>query len=409
MGEGEGAPGATETKMPEGFLKNRDSVRKRDPRIVLYLGAGASHFAGYRTFADFPVLIFDPNVRQAEGLSPLPPNAERLLSAIKDSLERTDGWTTHDRFLWRLNEYQHLLDLNQADPALQPFLRDATKLYDLFLCTTEAINVMANTTVRHYSGNRVDDAHKNNGAMYESMRGAYELYVEMAKLNGPQPYLPIFTTNYDMLIEDLCGHFRDDAGSPILVNGLPDMKEEGGIWTCSPYDEIPQARPVLHLFRLHGCACWFYHSTGDGNIYFHRVDAGQQSVRKLCAMYPGLERERGAGPHGHSFRAFHDLLQVCELIIFIGFSFRDDDVMHVLLKALADRRGALRVLIVDNMYTKHNVQGRLREAERRSTFPTYVPYDDEITSLRLDFGLQEGFAAEILRACVSLIGKENRR
>lgn len=126
-------------------------------------------------------------------------------------------------------------------------------------------------------------------------------------------------------------------------------------------------------------------------------------IRNLCAMYPGLERESGAGPHGHGFRSLYWLLGVCDLLVFVGFSFRDDDVMHVLLKALADRRGRLKILVVDNTYVATNVLHCLKEAARRSTFPAHVPDEGVITSLKLNFGIDADFDNRILNRCRDLL------
>ncbi len=377
-----------------------------DPRVVLYLGAGASQFAGYRTFADFPVLVFDRSVRRSEGLHDLPPQAERLLTAIKEALEAKSKPTTHDMFLWRIEQYRQLLILNSQDPALQPFLREARGLWDLHVCTEDAVNVMATTTVHHYSSDRVRVAHESDPNVYRNMRLVYELLLAMADLNGAGSHLPIFTTNYDMLVEDLCHEFCNGSKRPVLVNGLPNVSQERATWTPAVYEGRSPASATFHLFRLHGCACWFYHHQGNEGIYFHRVDAAQQSIWDLCAMYPGLEMERGAGPHGYGFRAFHRYLQACDLVVFIGFSFRDDDVMHVLLKALAERKGQLKVLMIDKMYTTCDVQMRLREAARRSPFPVREPNDKEMIGLKLVFGSEEAFADKVISACKTLLGKE---
>jgi hypothetical protein len=381
---------------------NSDNVEESFPNILLYLGAGASSFANYRTFADFPLLLFDKKIRQAEQLPSLPPNAERLLGAIKDSLEKIDGWTTHDRFLWTLNEYQKLLDLNVSDLALQPFLRAATQLYDLYICTTEAVNVMANTTIRHYSSNKVNDAKGNNLAAFNNMQRVWSFYSELAKLNGPLSCLPIFTTNYDMLIEDLYTEFSSPGANSKLVNGIANLDRDGGEWSSNLYAHT-RSSSTFHLYRLHGCACWYYHQQGDSSVYCHRNNSSNMGVRNLCAMYPGLEHEKGAGPHGFGFRRFYNLLQKCKMIIFIGFSFRDDDVMHILLKALAERHDSLKILVVDKLYSSQNIQGRLKEGARRSTFPTYVPAIKEIEALTIDFGVKSGFENEILNKCKSLI------
>jgi hypothetical protein len=126
-------------------------------------------------------------------------------------------------------------------------------------------------------------------------------------------------------------------------------------------------------------------------------------------MYPGLERERGSGPHGHGFRAFYHLLRLCDLIVFIGFSFRDDDVMHIVLNALAERRERLKVLIVDNSLTAPNVASCLEEAERRSSFPARTPKEGSIKGMKLRFGIDAGFDDAILNECNALLRKGNNR
>lgn len=388
-----------------------EALMATPPSVVLYLGAGASQFAGYRTFADFPVLLFNQTVRDAEQLPPLPDAAIRLLTEIKVALESQDGWTTHDRFLWRLNEYEHILNLNRSDPAIQPFLRDASRqLFDLWCCTQAAVNVMAQTTVRHYSSNRVVPAHQSDPTTYQNMKRAYSLYMKMAELNGASGCLPVFTTNYDMLIEDLCSEFHESSTTrQPLANGLLHVNEEGETWVPLTCDGKCTACSILQYFRLHGCASWFYAQPGDPNVYFHRKDAHTKPISNLCAMYPGLERERGAGPHGHGFRALYRMLQVCDLIVFIGFSFRDDDVMHVLLKALAERQGQLQLLIVDSTYTKHNVASRLEEAARRSTFPADVPEDTCIVAMKVRYGVDEGFDDRILTQCKQMLRKRRSK
>lgn len=42
------------------------NCKHRKPRVVLYLGAGASFFAGYQTFVTFPELLFNRQLRATE-------------------------------------------------------------------------------------------------------------------------------------------------------------------------------------------------------------------------------------------------------------------------------------------------------------------------------------------------------
>ena len=97
------------------------NLKEIKSKVILFLGAGASHFAGYKTFVTFPQLLFEKELREQEGIPPLPINSERILIAIRDSLIKNNKATTHDNFLWRLDAYTQFLRLNQRDEVLQEF------------------------------------------------------------------------------------------------------------------------------------------------------------------------------------------------------------------------------------------------------------------------------------------------
>ena len=376
---------------------------KKPPKVILYLGAGASYFAGYHTFFDFPDLLFDAKLRKAEGMPDLDPNSERILIAIRDSLAQNNQATTHDNFLWRLEGYNQFLRLNMIDPALQGFIRDSSRLYDLSTCTQEAISQISTTTVRHYGSKRVEQAKLADSLTYENMRKVLCLYHAIAEINGPEATLPIFTTNYDLFMEDLVTEFAGKDKIPVaLINGIPGQTKELMAWNEREYSR-QNSLSTFHLHRLHGCVSWFYHDQGDNNVYFHRKDAAQQPINKLYAVYPGREARIGIGPHGNSFRTFYQQLQVCDLVIFIGFSFRDDDVMHVLLKALAERRGRLKILVADLVNNKDDVSNKLEDASHRTSFPFRIPRSGEIESVSMSFGSDAGFDTSILDLCQRLI------
>jgi len=383
--------------------------RDERPKVILYLGAGASSFSGYYTFVGFPELLFNIEIRKSEGMPLLFPNSERILMAIRDSLVRNNKATTHDNFLWRLDGYRQFLRLNQSDYVLQDFLRENARLYDLHICTEQAIQQISSSTIHHYSMNRVQNAKDSGSILYEKMRKVHALYREISTLNGSNAILPIFTSNYDMLIEDLIAEFGSQGNIPVILgNGIPGLTREWATWTSEEYRNCESLTPQFHLHRLHGCVCWFYHSQGDSSIYFHRCDATLQETDKLCAMYPGRETKIGMDPHGHSFRAFYEDLLICDLVIFIGFSFRDDDVMHMLLKAMYERRGDLSILVVDQLYTKSDVVKRLEDSARRFQFPSRLPKHGEIDSLRMTFGVDIDFDDKIFDRCKLLLNHRSR-
>lgn len=378
--------------------------KQTEARVLLYLGAGASCFADYHTFVTFPELLFNANLRAENNMPPLAQNAERILSAIRESLRRNNKATTHDNFLWRLDGYTQFLRLNQCDDALQGFLRNNTRLYDLHICTEQAVNQISATTIKHYSLNQVLRAKAKQNKIYDDMKRVYNLYTQIAFLNGDPPWLPIFTTNYDMLLEDIVSEFSANSYTGIpLINGIDGLTTEEAAWDPSLYNCHRKNPEGFYLWRLHGCVCWFY-DEARSEICFRRRNTGDLEKVRLCTMYPGNETEYvGNDPYGFAFRSLFSHLQKCELIVFIGFSFRDDDVMHVLLKALDERRGRLKILIVDPLYTHYDVYGNLKSAASRTPMPYRLPIDKNMHSIQMSFGERDDLDKMILDKCKDIL------
>jgi len=343
-------------------------------------------------------------------MAPLPANAERILSAIRESLRRNNKATTHDNFLWRLDGYTQFLRLNQCDEALQDFLRNNTRLYDLHICTQQAVNQISATTITHYALNQVERARAARGARYDNMRRVYELYSALAALNGDPPWLPIFTTNYDMLFEDLVTEFGSTDSTKLqLITGIDGLTTEEAAWNPRLYRTNHRPPVGFYLWRLHGCVCWFY-DAARSEICFRRRNAANLEQVRLCTMYPGNETEYvGNDPYGLAFRSLYAHLQRCELAVFIGFSFRDDDVMHVLLKALEERRGRLKLLIVDPLYTHCDVYGNLKGSSSRTPLPYCLPDGKDMNSLQVTFGDRDDRDSGVLAECKAMLANKEKR
>ncbi len=284
---------------------------------------------------------------------------------------------THDNYLWLLTDYHNFCEKFDTHTGLQsrfPRISDDIRSFDRL--STTVINDLTKTTFCHYSRPR------ETGAIGEEIRSLYE---DLASQNDPtDPFLSIFTTNYDLLLEDI---FTDSRRLPAKVpfcNGIPGRTRRGAKWTPKAY-----ANTGINLYRLHGCIGWFQDNMEDpgASVSFCRPDSiDADFINRLCVMYPGRELERGRNPHGFGFKAlFHALLN-CRAVLFIGFSFRDDDVMQVLLAANALRVHPLRLLMVDPRITPGDVLHNLEGAARRSAFQVKLPSETEFDWLRTSFG-----------------------
>ena len=427
---------------------------KDKPKVILFLGSGASAFVGYRTFATFPELLLNQRIRAEEGLGPILPEIESLLKEVKEQLNVRSEPTTHDNFLRILYEYKKLwLDLRTDSILRSRFLSKTMQWSDFanFSETVEdAIREIAITTARHYSKNRVNDDNTNkineicdsliNSIKQEKInenskeKKINEInkksnsFLELAKQDIPQnkennkinqirdfyvklatennsrkPYLPIFTTNYDTFIEDL---FKDSKPKFLVEDGMQECKEKCAQFRerCSEHfwdkDKYDSTHGGLHLMKMHGCVRWFYKSNDQNKkdeenqkVCFYSknyLEMSKPNLDKLCVMYPGRKQFPGYDPQDFAFNKFYEMLLECEIIIFIGFSFRDEDINHLLMSAYKQRKSksshTFEIFALDPNINNVYIRNEFKKTKYNTEFPIEIPSDSDIKYSNFRFG-----------------------
>lgn len=353
---------------------------------ILFLGAGASDFAGYQTFRRFGDLLLDEGLRYRENLPGIATETPRLILEMQSALERMQRPATHDNYLWLLTDYHNFCEKFDTHTGLQsrfPRITDDIRSFDSL--STIVINDLTRTTFCHYSRER------HTGVAGEEVRSLYE---HLATRNNPSdPFLPIYSTNYDLLLEDLFADSRRTPSRIQFFNGIPGRTRRGARWSPKAYETAG-----VHLYRLHGCISWFHDNLENpgSSVSFVRPESiDGDLLNRLCVMFPGRELERGRNPHGYGFRLLFSSLLRCKVALFIGFSFRDDDVMQVLLAANALREHPLRIFMVDPRIGPSDVLANLDGAAKRSAFQVRLPRDGDLHWLRQNYG-QPGVKQAVL-------------
>ena len=278
---------------------------------LLFLGAGASQFAGYHTFQRFGDLITDPVVRLKEGLPDQSDETPRLIESLNQALSAMHRPTTHDNYLWLLTDYHTFCGKFDTHSGLQdrfPRIRDEIHAFDSTI--VNVINDLTQTTYCHYCRQR------DLGPKGQEVRSLYE---ELSIINNStDPFLPVFTTNYDLLIEDMFDDKRDSSVAVQLINGIPNRTRKGAKWNPKLYQ-----KGGVHLYRLHGCVAWFRapEDQSQNPVSFARPDClDGDMLSRLCVMFPGRELQVGNDPHAYAFRRLYSYLLCCKKAVFIGFS-----------------------------------------------------------------------------------------
>lgn len=348
--------------------------------LVLFLGAGASSWAGYRTFLDFPAMFW-PSGSDPSKLD-VTDKERTLLDEIRGYLNKRRLPPTLDSYLAAIHEFQEFTSQSVSQTILRKRLLTSSlqwaSIQELRQLLITIRNRVCRLTARHYR-------HRPNPRDPDAINQVYGFFDQLCGI--PSSRLSVFTTNYDLLPEYLfsgCQHFKDQRpqGSlpPFdLVNGFPSLSDhwspdlpEQQPWVFQPSATVQSSaanRRVVVWYRLHGCVAWLHGGVGDDKIYFSLRDPEQieNFADKLCVSYPGHEQCYGLNPYAWAFQSLADAVVSARLIVFVGFAFRDTHVMAVIGRSLYELERANRrlptVLIVDPQLTEQEVLSRITESQ----------------------------------------------
>jgi hypothetical protein len=161
----------------------------------------------------------------------------------------------------------------------------------------------------------------------------------------------------------------------MLLNGFEDFEkrklddDKKQVFFMGTNGQAPSpANQTLEVHRLHGCVAWLHGPLKDENIYFslQLPEVVPHFSNRLCVSYPGHEQEYGRHPHSPAYTALSQSVTDATVLIFIGFSFRDPDVISVIGKSLYDKSISQRetpvIIIIDPQLTKEEVMKRVDES-----------------------------------------------
>jgi hypothetical protein len=378
--------------------------KRNNNKVSLFLGSGASAFAGYRTFRNFKDMLDNGSIRETENLPQLHPDTPGMVDEISNFLATCDREPTHDNLLWVLNDYKLVCSNLSKNHKLRNRFENRIhgQFSELERLVNDTIDDITRVSIHHYSRDRIEWAKQHNGSAILASRDIMLFYDILAKYNSAsRPRLSLFTTNYDLLIEDLFAHEIYQADYS-LITGFGPPPYDGKQWNVDEFK--PRNVNSFHLWRLHGCAAWAYHEFRDENVYFHRQDALQQNWRQnACVMFPGREIWRGNRPHAQGFHACYDSVLSSKGIVFIGFSFRDHDVIHLLMVAGHHRLTPARIAIINPELNFDYVRARLQDAASTCTFPVMLPTEENVRIFRVRFGSEKVNHRELANQIITWI------
>jgi len=179
-------------------------------------------------------------------------------------------------------------------------------------------------------------------------------------LDSTNHCLPIFTTNYDLAIESFCDLKYSQYD---LVDGMQENGREV-LWNRQEFDMFRMDHPATNspesqkvftlfdqiyggldlgsqlpkrnivLFKLHGSVNWMRMVPGGGIVQslpmYDLIDSDQF---QNAIIYPAGNKVATSEPYLTAYHYFSRCCENAKIVVAIGYSFRDYDVLISLLKA----------------------------------------------------------------------------
>jgi hypothetical protein len=152
------------------------------------------------------------------------------------------------------------------------------------------------------------------------------------------PLLPIFTTNYDNVIEKYCEYTTTDLEYGFIKLGA---RSKWNRYSFSQYTP-PKDKLAIVLFKLHGSLSW-HREHGEIIDYAKPLDYKPGSS---AVIYPTQTKEYPyEEPFKTAYRYFEDCLHNAKIAIVIGYSFRDPGLMSIIRDAEETNRDLTFIVI----------------------------------------------------------------
>lgn len=204
--------------------------------------------------------------------------------------------------------------------------------------------------------------------------------------------LHLFTTNYDCLVDVLAG--RSDLQFHSHVNPRTAAFEYEW-FPLSGESSGDDARRV-YVHRLHGCVAWFLDNRAPYGVRAlfgadSKLDVDDESILNEMAIKLVGDAQLGNIPAcSLAFQEFREALELADVLLVWGHSFKDLEVLRCVIDVAASRRErAYRLVYIDPYLSKQKVLNNMTRTIARVPGFSPIQLDPE----HVEWVTQDGFPA----------------
>lgn len=304
-------------------------------KTALFLGAGASAFAGHPTTRELMGVAhkYVPHLGRSEG---------RDQAQQKRIVDIVNAYQDIEKLYDGIDRMRRLRD----DPNAGPIARVLWGSDTTFGNTLDELGELRAVTC-----GELPDKFTIDAASCDQIVDMYDMVHSVIVDVSEDDNLYVFTTNYDMVMEEYA-----DAKRFGIVNGFKPDGYQNKVWNDSW--SINTDRPTLYLTKLHGSINW-RRAAKDVVVEYGKVWHRDAENNVVIAPTEGV-KDYGIAPFPAIMARFEAEIEHVDVLLTIGFSYRDTEIVDI----IKERLNAGMVLISVSPTTSNDIQSAVSNGTR---------------------------------------------
>ena len=209
------------------------------------------------------------------------------------------------------------------------------------------------------------------------------MFAQLREFVGNE-HMTVVTTNYDMLVEECCSNSNIKVADG-FTRGPHSLR---GTWPGPFFAD----GYYIQLVKLHGSLNWRENS--DGKILSENTVGSHDSIHDVFVAPTPNEKNRADAPFNELLKQFENVLYDLDLLVVIGFSFRDETLREMIKKKADD---GMRVICISKtldhwpknycqrLHAKNGNIAPIEKSERKSRHSNMYAFESEFTLGQMDY------------------------
>jgi hypothetical protein len=339
-------------------------------KFIYFIGAGFSKILGYPIMGEFvdKYLINDLPVRSQLIIEVIKKaTGSKDLEIILSSLEKM----IDTKYSFKLEEIVNLAEKYMKEATYK--IRDPIYLTDKKIDKKSNIINDLNRTVSLIKRKIFETYRPKKRVDYSILDYFFNPLINFNNTHLGKILIPIFTTNYDNVIED---YLKSKKQKITIINGFDKDRifDKNELTVSKSKNNIN-----VYIFHLHG-SIYFYEDKNFNCIRLAEISSFQEDKNYINKIiYPTIDK----APKDEPYFSYYDYLSRCldntYYVIFIGYSFRDFESLVRVRSSLIYNKN-LKIIIVDN-HSDHLKEKIFNNDDRVLSFHCHFDRKEDLKAL----------------------------